>query len=81
MIDLGVALTWAAISVASIKGLTVLARAGASSENDGEPLVATSDASLTLRSLRSIGAPPRRRTPTKILAASTDAPSRARARL
>jgi hypothetical protein len=87
MIDIGVALTWAALSAASIKGLTVLARAAAKGEQDGEVSFAAGEVSLALPGLRSIGAPPRRPEPVKILSASgdaraaySDASSRARAR-
>jgi hypothetical protein len=81
MIDIGVALTWAALSAASIKGLAVLARAAANDEQDGEVSISASEASLALPGLRSIGAAPRRPETMKILAASSDASSRARARL
>ncbi len=57
MIDLGVALTWAAISAASVKGLSVLARAAATS-NEAELGSLPSDASSTFTGLRSIGSGP-----------------------
>ncbi|HEY5192671.1 MAG TPA: hypothetical protein VIJ39_02220 [Solirubrobacteraceae bacterium] len=81
MIDLGVALTWAAISAASVKGLTVLARAAVTGDRENESASLASDASIVLPGLRSIGAPPARRAPMKNLGASTDASPRARARL
>lgn len=37
MIDLGVALTWIAITAASAKGLAVFARAAAATDLDAEP--------------------------------------------
>lgn len=81
MIDLGVALTWAAISVASVKGLSVLARVAATNDAEGEPVALTSDVSA-LTGLRSIGAAPRQPgEPMSGLAASTQASLRARARL
>lgn len=57
MIDLGVALTWAAISVASAKGLAVLARTATTGDMDIE-LPLTSEASSALVGLHSIGTGP-----------------------
>jgi hypothetical protein len=56
MIDIGLALTWAAISVASAKGLSVLARTAAS--DDLEPATPTIEVSAALSGLRSIGTAP-----------------------
>jgi hypothetical protein len=58
MIDIGLALTWAAISAASAKGLSVLARTAASDDLETEPGMPTIDASAALGGLRSIGAAP-----------------------
>jgi hypothetical protein len=43
MVDLGVALTWIAISAASAKGLSVFARAAATIEVEEEMVVLTDD--------------------------------------
>jgi hypothetical protein len=59
MIDLSVALTWAAISVASVKGLSVLARAALTGE-EAETGPVASDTSSAFAGLRSIGSAPRR---------------------
>lgn len=81
MIDLGVALTWAAISAASVKGLAVFARAARTGDTDIE-LPFAGDASTALVGLRSIGTGPHLwPTPTNNLTASSDAPDRPRARL
>jgi hypothetical protein len=56
MIDIGLALTWAAISVASAKGLSVLARTAAGGDAESEPAIPSIEA---LSGLRSIGAAPR----------------------
>jgi hypothetical protein len=84
MIDLGVALTWAAISAASVKGLALLARAAATGEQEGEQTALAVDAAITLPGLRSIGAPigtaQPQSMPSTILAGSSDASFRARAR-
>jgi hypothetical protein len=58
MIDIGLALTWAAISAASAKGLSALARTAASGDVESEPTMATLEASAALGALRSIGAAP-----------------------
>ncbi len=58
MIDIGLALTWAAISAASAKGLSVLARTAASDDMELEPAMPTFEASAALSGLRSIGAAP-----------------------
>ncbi|HXC46517.1 MAG TPA: hypothetical protein VNU24_07920 [Solirubrobacteraceae bacterium] len=57
MIDIGLALTWAAISVASAKGLSALARTAASRESELELAIPT-DTNVALSGLRSIGAAP-----------------------
>jgi hypothetical protein len=57
MIDIGLALTWAALSAASAKGLSVLARTAAG-DTDSEPATATIEVSSALSGLRSIGAAP-----------------------
>jgi hypothetical protein len=81
MTDLGVALTWAAISAASVKGLSVLARAALTSNAEIELSPPGSDPSLVLGSLRSIGAAPHsaRRVSLESVVSSTNAPARARA--
>jgi hypothetical protein len=43
MVDLGIAVTWIAISVASAKGLSAFARAAATSRVEGEMVVLTDD--------------------------------------
>jgi hypothetical protein len=58
MIDIGLALTWAAISAASAKGLSVLARTAAGGETESELAMPTIEASAALSGLRSIGAAP-----------------------
>jgi hypothetical protein len=58
MIDIGLALTWAAISAAGAKGLSVLARTAADGDTEPEPATATTEASVALSGLRSIGAAP-----------------------
>jgi hypothetical protein len=58
MIDIGLALTWAAISAASAKGLSVLARTAADGDAEPEPATPTIEASAALSGLRSIGAAP-----------------------
>jgi hypothetical protein len=58
MIDIGLALTWAAISAASAKGLSVLARTAASGETEPEPAMPTIELSAALSGLRSIGTAP-----------------------
>jgi hypothetical protein len=58
MIDIGLALTWAAISAASAKGLSVLARTAADGDTEPEPATATIEVSAALSGLRSIGAAP-----------------------
>jgi hypothetical protein len=58
MIDIGLALTWAAISAASAKGLSVLARTAADGDTEPEPAMATIEVSVALSGLRSIGAAP-----------------------
>ena len=58
MIDIGLALTWAAISAASAKGLSVLARTAANGETESDLAMPTIDASAALSGLRSIGAAP-----------------------
>ncbi|MGA9314203.1 MAG: hypothetical protein WBV77_06195 [Solirubrobacteraceae bacterium] len=59
MIDIGLALTWAAISAASAKGLSVLARTAAGGDTEPEPAMPTIEVSAALSGLRSIGAAPR----------------------
>jgi hypothetical protein len=59
MIDIGLALTWAAISAASAKGLSVLARTAASGDAEVEQAIPMLEASAALSGLRSIGAAPR----------------------
>jgi hypothetical protein len=58
MIDIGLALTWAALSAASAKGLSVLARTAAGDDTEPEPAMSTIEASAALSGLRSIGAAP-----------------------
>ena len=58
MIDIGLALTWAAISAASAKGLSVLARTAASGETEPEPAMPMIEVSAALSGLRSIGTAP-----------------------
>jgi hypothetical protein len=58
MIDIGLALTWAAISAASAKGLSVLARTAANGDAEPEPAMPTIEASAVLSGLRSIGTAP-----------------------
>ena len=58
MIDIGLALTWAAISAASAKGLSVLARTAADGDTESEPAMPTIEAAAALSGLRSIGAAP-----------------------
>ncbi|HTC60955.1 MAG TPA: hypothetical protein VK691_12680 [Solirubrobacteraceae bacterium] len=58
MIDIGLALTWAAISAASAKGLSVLARTAASGETEPEPAMPMIEVSAALNGLRSIGTVP-----------------------
>jgi hypothetical protein len=58
MIDIGLALTWAAISAASAKGLSVLARTAAGGDTEPEPAMPTIEVSAALSGLRSIGAAP-----------------------
>ena len=58
MIDIGLALTWAALSAASAKGLSVLARTAAGGDTEPEPAMPTIEASAALSGLRSIGAAP-----------------------
>ncbi len=58
MIDIGLALTWAAISAASAKGLSVLARTAAKGDTEPDPAMPTIDASAVLSGLRSIGTAP-----------------------
>ncbi len=58
MIDIGLALTWAAISAASAKGLSVLARTAAGGDTEPDPAMPTIEASAVLSSLRSIGTAP-----------------------
>ncbi|MFZ2113064.1 MAG: hypothetical protein WAU77_04955 [Solirubrobacteraceae bacterium] len=58
MIDIGLALTWAAISAASAKGLSVLARTAADGDTEPEPAMPTIEVSAALSGLRSIGAAP-----------------------
>jgi hypothetical protein len=57
MIDIGLALTWAAISVASAKGLSVLARTAADGDTESD-LMPTFEAAAALSGLRSIGTAP-----------------------
>ncbi len=57
MIDIGLALTWAAISAASAKGLSVLARTAAVGDYEQEPAM-PAETSAVLSGLRSIGAAP-----------------------
>jgi hypothetical protein len=59
MIDIGLALTWAAISAASAKGLSVLARTAAGGDTEPELAMPTIEASAALSGLRSIGTAPR----------------------
>lgn len=58
MIDIGLALTWAALSAASAKGLSVLARTAAGGDTEPEPAMPTIEVSAALSGLRSIGAAP-----------------------
>ncbi|MFZ1925020.1 MAG: hypothetical protein WAU42_02650 [Solirubrobacteraceae bacterium] len=58
MIDIGLALTWAAISAASAKGLSVLARTAADGDTEYEPAMPMIEVSAALSGLRSIGAAP-----------------------
>ena len=58
MIDISLALTWAAISAASAKGLSVLARTAAGGDTEPEPATTTVEAIAALSGLRSIGAAP-----------------------
>ena len=58
MIDIGLALTWAAISAAGAKGLSVLARTAAGDEAEFESAMPTIEMSATLSGLRSIGTAP-----------------------
>jgi hypothetical protein len=58
MIDIGLALTWAAISAASAKGLSVLARTAAGGDTESDPAIPTIEVSAALNGLRSIGAAP-----------------------
>ncbi|HEV7937843.1 MAG TPA: hypothetical protein VGP18_07450 [Solirubrobacteraceae bacterium] len=58
MIDIGLALTWAAISAASAKGLSVLARTAVDGNIEPEPAMPMVEASAALSGLRSIGAAP-----------------------
>jgi hypothetical protein len=58
MIDISLALTWAAISAASAKGLSVLARTAANGNAELEPAMPTVEASAVMSSLRSIGTAP-----------------------
>lgn len=60
MIDIGLALTWAAISAASAKGLSVLARTAASGDGDTELAASPDWSGPALEGLRSIGAAPGR---------------------
>jgi hypothetical protein len=46
MTDLGVALTWIAISAASVKGLSIFARASLTSESDEESASLVLDGAL-----------------------------------
>jgi hypothetical protein len=57
MIDIGLALTWAAISAASAKGLSALARTAAGGQDEPEPAM-PNEANALLSGLRSIGAAP-----------------------
>jgi hypothetical protein len=57
MIDIGLALTWAAISAASAKGLSALARTATDNESELEPTLAN-ETNTALNGLRSIGAAP-----------------------
>lgn len=54
MADVGVALMWIAISTASAKGLSVLARAAATSDREAELAAMTLDAAWARDGLRSI---------------------------
>jgi hypothetical protein len=58
MIDIGLALTWAALSAASAKGLSVLARTAAGGDTEPEPGMPTTEVGAALSGLRSIGAAP-----------------------
>ncbi|HEX4115812.1 MAG TPA: hypothetical protein VHY18_08055 [Solirubrobacteraceae bacterium] len=58
MIDIGLALTWAAISAASAKGLSVLARTAAGGDTEPDPAIPTIEVSAALSGLRSIGTAP-----------------------
>jgi hypothetical protein len=56
--DIGVALTWIAISAASTKGLSVLARAAAMSESDAEAAALVGEGPLAHEELRVIADTP-----------------------
>ncbi len=58
MVDLGVALTWIAISAASAKGLSVLARAAAMGETDAEMVALVGEGTLAHDDLHAIGGSP-----------------------
>jgi hypothetical protein len=58
MVDVGVALTWIAMSAASAKGLSVFARAAATSDTEAELASFTGDSALAHDGLCPIDAPP-----------------------
>jgi hypothetical protein len=59
MVDLGVALTWIAISAASAKGLSALARAAATSDADAELAALTGEGMLAHDAQYQLDIPPR----------------------
>jgi hypothetical protein len=52
MVELGVAITWIAISAISVRGLSALARAAATSHADAEPASPAGDWAMSHAGLR-----------------------------
>jgi hypothetical protein len=79
MVDLGVALTWIALSAASVKGLSVLARAVARGDADAEAAALAGEGMSAPDELYWIGSSPRLpfrpRDPTLPVLAVGDRPS------
>jgi hypothetical protein len=59
MVDVGVALTWIAISAVSAKGLSAFARAAATNDTEAEPASLTDDGALAHDGLHPVDARPR----------------------